>query len=378
MPSLADNNPDKWQYDLHTRIKHEILMSYLDPWTTILGQSASSLAYVDGFAGKGRYTKGEPGSPLLVIDTVVRAMDERSIRASHVSFHLIEQNRDNFENLKRELAEHQPAHDPRIKLKLYHTSFAGASAEVIADIRRNAQPSFFFIDPFGYDDSSMDMIGQVLTLPRAEVMINLMYDFATRAVGMGNIALMHTLDLLFGTGAWRELIGLSGEEREREFLNLYRLQLKLRGAAYVLPFRMGDDARDRTLYYLLHATKHIKGAQVMKDAMVASGTPGHLAYRGTRQHQLIPLFDIDAAHLPDLLLARFQGRSLSFDDIVAQTFEETGTCRKPQYRDCLRELERTEQVTVRRVSSMSARGLGGRDVISFSGGHPMQGRLFDS
>ena len=61
MPKLSDSDPEKWKYDLHTRIKHEILMRYLSPWTTILGKAADSLAIVDAIAGKGRYNQNEAG-----------------------------------------------------------------------------------------------------------------------------------------------------------------------------------------------------------------------------------------------------------------------------------------------------------------------------
>ena len=277
----------------------------------------------------------------------------------------MEEDAKNYSNLKHELAEHQPAQDSRVAYKLYNDRFAAVSDGIAAEIRRHAQPSFFFVDPFGYDDPTMEALGRLLTLPKAEVIINLMYDFATRAVSIANPALARTLDGLFGIDTWRALSTFSGDDRERAFLELYREQLKLRGAAYVLPFRMGDDARDRTLYYLLHATKHIKGAQVMKDAMMASGSAGELGYAGAERHQLRPLFDIDAAHLPTRLMERFQGETHTFDEVIASTFEDTGTCREPEYRTCLKEMERTGAVQVQRVSSKTARGLDGHDRITF-------------
>jgi hypothetical protein len=223
----------------------------------------------------------------------------------------------------------------------------------------------------------MAVLQNVLAIPKAEVMVNLMYDFATRAVGIADETLGRTLDGLFGTPDWRNLVSLAGEERERAFLELYRSQIKAGHDRYVLPFRMGDDTRDRTLYYLLHATKHIKGAQVMKSATVASGTPGSLGYDGMGRHRLTPLFDIDAVHLPAKLLQWFAGQTLTFDDVVARHFDETGTCLEKDYRACLKGLEQAGSITVQRVSPRGPKGLGGKDRISFPpAGASVQATLF--
>src|SRR5260370_41303129 len=125
-------------------------MNYRDPWTNILGQGAERLAYVDGFAGRGRYATGEPGSPLLIISTVLGALDGRRIKASRVSLHFVEKDPLNFSNLQQQLAGYAPAQDPRIMISLYQASFSAASDEIIRAIRRSGEPSFFFVDPFGY------------------------------------------------------------------------------------------------------------------------------------------------------------------------------------------------------------------------------------
>lgn len=371
MPALADSDPLKWKYDLHTRIKHEILVGYLDAWTTVLGNSPAGLAYVDAFAGRGRYEGGEPGSPLLVIRTMLDAMSSRRITASRVSFHFVEQDPKNALNLEQELKDYVPAHDPRVEYRLYPNAFASVSDNIVADIRQRGQPSFFFVDPFGYDDAPLEILQRILRLPRAEVFINLMYDFASRAVGVsGNPALALTLDGLFGTNAWRGVAGLTGQAREKRFVAIYGARLKEAGAAHVLPFRMGDDARERTLYYLLHATKHVKGLSIMKDMMVDSSSPGNFGYAGEQRHQMLPLFDFDVADLPSFLQRTLGGQIFTFDAIIESTLEETGTCRERDYRSCLKDMERRGQITVERVTSKSRQGLSGNDRISFPATSP--------
>ena len=176
---------------------------------------------------------------------------------------------------------------------------------------------------------------------------------------------MHaTLDALVGAPDWRDIRTLPRRQWESAFIALYRRQLKRHGAEFGIPFRMGDDARATTLYYLIHATKHIKGATVMKSAMAASATPGELGYAGERHH-LTPLFDLDVSNLAAYLLRTLAGQTVSFDAIVARTIEETGTCRETHYNKCLKQLEKEGHVTVRRVST--TRGLSGLDEVTFPG-----------
>jgi hypothetical protein len=103
----------------------------------------------------------------------------------------------------------------------------------------------------------------------------------------------------------------------------------------------------------------------MKDVMVASGSPGELGYAGENRHLLMPLFDLHRSELPSFLMGRFAGKTVTFDDVVAATIEETGTCREADYRSCLKELEKQKRVSVRRVTSKTSRGLSGQDEITF-------------
>ena len=74
---LPDSHPDKWVYSAHTGAKHEILRRYLGAWFAILGQSRGidRLVIMDGFAGKGQYSGGEPGSPRIIFDRAVEVVE---------------------------------------------------------------------------------------------------------------------------------------------------------------------------------------------------------------------------------------------------------------------------------------------------------------
>src|ERR1700678_3953596 len=60
-----------WQIEPHTAAKHIILRKYLDAWFPILAAYNSRVVYVDGFSGPGRYTGGEPGSPVIALESAL-------------------------------------------------------------------------------------------------------------------------------------------------------------------------------------------------------------------------------------------------------------------------------------------------------------------
>ncbi len=281
MPALPDNDPNKWKYDLHTRIKHSILMDYLSPWLKILAGVGGSVVYVDAFAGRGRYDGGQPGSPLLVLSLIQDEMNRTASRLSSVECHFVEADPKNYADLLAELNQHPTSRDRRFRIYPYQARFSAVSDRIVHNITAKSFPSFFFLDPFGYDDPTMDGIGDLLRLPRAEILVNVMYDFISRAIGVQDSAtLAATLDASFGAPAWEALADLTGADREREFVKLYRQQIKARGAEFAVPFPMSDDDRARTLYYLIHATGHPLGAKIMKDVMVKVSTRGRLGYAG--------------------------------------------------------------------------------------------------
>jgi three-Cys-motif partner protein len=56
-----------WNLDPHTAKKHEILRRYFDAWLPIMASWNGRVVYIDGFAGPGQYSKGEDGSPIVVL-----------------------------------------------------------------------------------------------------------------------------------------------------------------------------------------------------------------------------------------------------------------------------------------------------------------------
>ena len=47
-----------WELKPHTQTKHLILKRYLNAWLPIMARYNGRILLIDGFAGRGRYSKG--------------------------------------------------------------------------------------------------------------------------------------------------------------------------------------------------------------------------------------------------------------------------------------------------------------------------------
>jgi three-Cys-motif partner protein len=108
----SDSDRRKWAYAEHTKAKHAILIRYMKAWLSILGRGAraaghrAELVIVDAFAGRGRYTSEDRGSPLLLRDLAGQVVESR--RADRVDLYYIESNPVNCANLTDELRLAEP------------------------------------------------------------------------------------------------------------------------------------------------------------------------------------------------------------------------------------------------------------------------------
>jgi len=138
----------------------------------------------------------------------------------------------------------------------------------------------------------------------------------------------------------------------------------------------------QTLYYLLHATNNYKGHNIMKSIMYNQSAVGDFAYLGPEDiaaRSQMRLFDVeDVEELKKYLVEKFEGKSLSYDDIqekVCQPWYSEPPYIDKHYRQALKELEKEGKVMVERVTSKTERGLSKNDRIVFSEPEGSQGAV---
>ena len=154
---------EKWEYREHTKVKHILLKKYLTAWIPILGKWNPKICYFDGFAGRGKYTDGTLGSPLIALEVA----DSLSQYYGQLICFFIEKDPENFTNLERVLErEHSKIRNPqKIKIIKKNDEFAKVIEGIFEDLEKEKSilvPSFFFVDPFGFSGVPFDVIRKIL------------------------------------------------------------------------------------------------------------------------------------------------------------------------------------------------------------------------
>jgi three-Cys-motif partner protein len=334
-----------WELEPHTRAKHEILKRYLQAWMIILSQGKfPEILYIDGFAGPGEYARGEPGSPIIALDT---ALGYRSPLKAKLHFLFVEKDVARASHLRKQVALRTlPAN--------FHVSVEGGVTFEVAFDRRYPEfvrsgrliPTFAFIDPFGWTGAPFSLVAKILSQRSCEVFVNFMYEEVNRFIGHPDQ--VENFNSFFGTDAWKRCVGeTSSARRNRCLHDLYLQQLRTAArAAHVRSFEMSN-ARDVTDYYLFYATNELLGLKKMKEAMWKVDERGEFRFSDATNPNQLVLFE-KAPNLPALkarLLAAFSGKTVSIGDIGKFVLVETAF-RESHYKALLKELEKVGQLKV--------------------------------
>jgi three-Cys-motif partner protein len=368
---LRDNDLAKWVYKEHTRVKHALLEKYLRAWMPILGSWNPRIAYFDGFAGRGEYEDGAPGSPILTM----RLADELAPRLRGISLRFVERDPENYENLKKAVESELARLAHPEKISVHHTrgdfdETARALLDFAEENGTSLVPSFFFIDPFGFTGVPLQTVGRILATEKTEVFFTFMLRDVSRFLELEQLA--DQMSGLFGGDCWQEVA--TRPDRERALVELYRTQLHERAnAKYSLHFKVCESDSTATLYYLIHANNNLKGHQIMKWVMFNQGVNGAFAYLGRNdlsERTQTRLFDVnDAGQIRPFLLDRLRGRTLTFDEVqevICHPWHAEPPFLETHYRTELKAMEKEGLIRVARVTSKTPRGLQGADSITFT------------
>ena len=337
-----------WPIDPHTRGKHQVLRNYLNAWLPIMATRNGRILFIDGFSGPGQYEGGEDGSPLIAMKALCDHSAKGHFRAKIVFLFVDDDPRRTAhlntvaEPLKKELGERAEVH---IETGPFDETVGGLAQE-LASAGEQLAPAFVMVDPFGVSDTPMSVIGRILKHAQSEVFITFMWDFINRLHSTEEYP--PHLDALFGTPSWREAVKIvDWNERKRAVFSLYKEQLKLHGAEYVVHFDLYEGAKDRLVYAIFHATKHPKGCDRMKQAIWAVAPFDGMAFRpGTGR--MIDLFSADRSELMQQLRQRFGDTQWhDVDELEEWTMTDATVYHSGHLRSALVELENASQLEAR-------------------------------
>ncbi|MGH6770403.1 MAG: three-Cys-motif partner protein TcmP [Xanthobacteraceae bacterium] len=333
-----------WELEPHTAAKHEILRRYVQAWAPILSQgNFPHLVFVDGFAGPGRYSKGEEGSPVIAVKAVIE--QPRPIKAK-VDFHFIELVGPRSHHLATEVGSLKLPPNVTIKIHGGH-SFQVAFPEIWNSYAprpgRSRPPTFVFIDPFGFK-IPFSHVAKVLRAQSCEVLITFMFEEINRFLSQDQQP--DNFDELFGCGDWREGINIRLPRERVKFLHdLYQRQLtQAAGASFVRSFAMRNEHNTMD-YFLFFATNNELGLRKMKEAMWRVDESGTYTFSDATDPNQSVLFtaEPDRQLLMRLIAGKFLNSETTPNEIERFVVRNTAF-RETHYKKALQAMEEAGKV----------------------------------
>jgi three-Cys-motif partner protein len=303
-----------WELDPHTAAKHMILRRYLQAWLPILGRRNERVLYLDGFAGPGIYSEGEPGSPIIALRTAIGFTPRIT---ADLLFLFIEADRPRYESLQREVAK--LVLPSNIHVQLEHGKCNETMNAVLDEVDQQGQhliPTFAFLDPFGFSHTPFSLVKRIARHPHCEVLITFMYEEINRFLSQQDQP--DNLDNLFGTLDWRTAAGMESPKERKAFIHsLYKRQLETAaGISYVRSFEMVNRG-NRTDYFLFFGTKSLKGLMKMKEAMWKVDVASGLQFSDATDPDQVLVFtnEPNFGEVKALLVRQFKGKTAGIEEI---------------------------------------------------------------
>jgi three-Cys-motif partner protein len=332
-------------------IKAAIVRDYFWAWAkVILGATKDKkdpkIAYIDLFAGPGRYKDGTKSTPLLVLETAISDLKMRERLVTIFN----DANADNSRSLEEAINTLPGIETLRYRPQVRNKE-VGTEIVALFDAMRLI-PTLFFVDPWGYKGLTLGLINSVLKNWGCDCII--FFNYNRINMGLTNKAVETHMNSLFGEAramVLRQRIAtLESYEREIAIVEELAEALKELGGKFVLPFCFKNKSGSRTSHHLIFVTKAFKGYEIMKSVMANKST---LADQGVPSFTYNPadqkyplLFELSRPldELGAMLLQGFGGRRVSF----RRVYEEHSVDRPyiaRNYKDALLKLEAEGKIT---------------------------------
>lgn len=334
-----------------SQVKARIVQKYFDAWSNIVVGATrrygeGKIAYIDLYAGPGRYKDGAASTPLLVIE---KAIQNERIRDCFVAY-LNDMDTNNSQTLANEISK-LPGIDTLKHKPTIGNDEIGQDAEKYFS-ETAIIPSFTFFDPFGYKGLSLKLVNGVIKDWGCDCVF--FFNYNRINAGLTNPLVKSHMDALFGEAradALRARVtGAKPAMRQEMVLEELSQALKEMGGKYVLPFRFKND-NGKLTHHLVFVSKSFKGYKVMKDIMSkesSSSEQGVASFAYSPADETMPLLFGLSQPLDDLeqqLLDEYSGSSISFDKLYEHHSVDRPFLER-HYKDVLLKLEEGGMITV--------------------------------
>lgn len=283
---MAKNNNDFFkEKKAWSVVKDELLGCYLRPYLQKILYTRHSIVYVDCFAGKGAFEDGNPGSPLIALDTMRECLNQTKMTTWSIQPYFIDLNY--ADDLKKNLSQYPSAN-----------IISGKYENEIETLLRTKRGSnvFLYVDPYGikaldctlfdafanYGFNSIELLinmnsfgfiregCRVLgTLFKDEEIMDDLVEYESTRLASDRKS-KEALDKIAGGEYWLDIIKdyqngiISVYEAEARFADEYCARMR-QSYNYVLNMPLRIKRGQVPKYRMIHATNHPSGALIMVD-----------------------------------------------------------------------------------------------------------------
>jgi len=339
-------------------IKARIVSKYFSAWASVILATQKrypnylqQMAYIDLFAGPGRYDNHSKSTPLMVLETILGNPD----LASRMITMFNDKDTKNVESLKTAIGQLKGIERLKYAPKFYNMEVGD---EITAMFRSsNLPPTFFFVDPWGYKGLSLNLVSSIIKDWGCDCVF--FFNYNRVSMGINNEIIKHHMASLFGD---EQLEFVRSEcdkaktsvEREGIVVNELCNALKQNGSKFVLPFRFKNNEGTRTSHHLIFISKNFRGYEIMKEIMykestdksdeVASFEYNPRALSGGKQLSLLDYLSRPLEDLQGMLLQEYAGRVINFTELYEAHSVDKPYIKK-NYKDVLWILYDTGKIT---------------------------------
>lgn len=308
-----------------SQVKSAIVAKYFSAWAKVMiatqkrypQLSSGKIAYIDLFAGPGRFKDGTKSTPVLVLENAIRDTELRQ-RLVTIFNDKDDNNSQSLEKAIQDIAD--------IKQMKYAPQVSGNEVgEEIVKVFEGMRlvPTLFFVDPWGYKGLSLRLVNSVLKDWGCDCIF--FFNYNRINMGLNNSYVEEHMNALFGNeraDALRQTLAeMTPYQRELTIVEELSQALQSMGGQFVLPFCFKNDKGSRTNHHLIFVSKHFRGYEIMKEIMAKESTEAFqgvpsFEYNPARQEQPL-LFELSRPldELGERLLGDFSGQRLEMKKI---------------------------------------------------------------
>ncbi|MFH1679427.1 MAG: three-Cys-motif partner protein TcmP [Candidatus Eisenbacteria bacterium] len=332
-----------------SRVKSAIVAKYFSAWARVMipwaRRDAKRVAYIDLFAGPGRYDDGTKSTPIMVLETALANPDLTKMLVSVFN----DKDEDHCQSLESAIKAvpgiERLKHPPQV-----HNEEVGEQIVKMFE-KSTLVPTLFFVDPWGYKGLSLRLVNSVLKDWGCDCIF--FFNYTRINMGLGNAYVKEHIDALFGEERGATLRArlelLPPDLRETTIIEELATALREMGGTYVLPFRFRSESGRRTKHHLIFVSKHVRGYEIMKGIMASEsskteqGVPSFEYSPADRNYPLLFELARPLDELESMLEEHYAGQTMA----MSQVYEGHHVGRrfiKRNYKDALRKMEESGAV----------------------------------